>query len=147
MDLPELSLAWPLHYVGDWNGDGDRDMMISVFGLLRFIERSFIDQGYITAQTVGSQTAFGFPCHTPWADADGDTDVDQVDFAAVQACLTGRNDPGGIFDFNRCHCFDRDLNNEGLLTGDSDVEADELMMFLNCMGGPGMPPAPTCGSP
>src|SRR5262249_37139846 len=67
MNLPAFSLAQPLTYVGDWNGDGDKDMMISVFGILRFLERSFIDHGYITAQMVGSQSSFGFTCHTTWA--------------------------------------------------------------------------------
>ncbi len=30
-------------------------------------------------------------CNYPWADADGDGDVDQVDFGAWQACYTGSN--------------------------------------------------------
>src|SRR5207244_12735110 len=52
LNVPAFSLAQPLTYVGDWNGDGDKDLIISVFGILRFIERSFIDHGYVPAQTV-----------------------------------------------------------------------------------------------
>jgi hypothetical protein len=35
---------WP--YVGDWNHDGDADMIIDQYGYTRFVERSFIEYGY-----------------------------------------------------------------------------------------------------
>ena len=70
-------------------------------------------------------------CHTPWADADGDGDVDQDDFGAFQRCFTGdvallaSTDAG-----YPCQCFDRDA------TPDGHVDAGDMAQFLNCMTGP-----------
>ncbi len=65
--------------------------------------------------------------NSPWADADGDGDVDSDDFAAVQRCLTvGNNDPMDP----TCQCFDRNGDNE------IDVEND-LVQFVLCGTGPG----------
>ena len=44
-------------------------------------------------------------CSIPFADIDGDGDVDQVDFGAYQACLTGQGNPNTIYE---CGCFDHD---------------------------------------
>lgn len=63
-------------------------------------------------------------CHLPFADIDGDGDVDQEDFGRFQACLT--NDP---LDFaGDCFCFDR--NNNGMVD-DLDYGA-----FQACATGP-----------
>ncbi len=35
---------WP--FVGDWNHDGDADLIIDQYGYTRFVERSFIEYGY-----------------------------------------------------------------------------------------------------
>jgi PKD repeat protein len=72
------------------------------------------------------------PCNTPFADADGDGDVDQVDFAAFQSCYTGSNPPAGAFDVERCFCFDH----EG---GDSDVDELDYADFEDYATGPGIP--------
>ena len=39
--------------VGDWNHDGDDDIMIQDYYFLRYIERSFIEHGYRQAQVLG----------------------------------------------------------------------------------------------
>jgi hypothetical protein len=36
--------------VGDWNHDGDDDLIIDQYGYTRFVERSFIDHGYRPAR-------------------------------------------------------------------------------------------------
>jgi hypothetical protein len=63
-------------------------------------------------------------CNTPWADADGDSDVDLQDYAQFQLCYTGSGDPGGVFDANDCQCFDRNQ--------DSDVDNLDFLGFVNC---------------
>jgi len=68
----------------------------------------------------------GAPCNIPWADADGDRDVDETDFGAFQRCLTLGN--SAILD--GCGCMDSDL--------DSDVDGDDLSDFLQCAMGPGI---------
>ena len=66
-------------------------------------------------------------------DMDRDGDVDQSDYGLFQACLTGRlvpqNDP---------QCAGARLN------GDAWVDNSDLMIFLGCMGGPGIPGDPQC---
>jgi hypothetical protein len=63
-------------------------------------------------------------CQYPFADADKDRDVDQVDFAAFQLCYTG---PGGGVPPG-CECWDREP--------DSDVDADDFTAFNDCWTGP-----------
>ena len=67
-------------------------------------------------------------CHYPFADADGDGDVDQADFGAWQACYTGEG--GGILP-GYCECFDR--NNSG------SVEGSDFVEFMNCYTGANVP--------
>jgi hypothetical protein len=69
-------------------------------------------------------------CHTPFADTDGDGDVDQMDFAAFQLCYTGAG--GGVPE--GCECWDRDGG-----TGDNDVDANDFTAFSNCWTGPNVP--------
>ena len=56
------------------------------------------------------------PCHTPFADFDQDSDVDQIDFAAFQACYTGQ---GGMVTGD-CLCFDR--VDPGQTQSDGDID-------------------------
>jgi hypothetical protein len=65
-----------------------------------------------------------------WADADQDTDVDQSDFGAFQACLSGT----GTLLPTGCNWADADL--------DHDVDEIDLSAFLDCPAGAGNPP--TC---
>jgi hypothetical protein len=78
-------------------------------------------------------------CPLPFADADVDGDVDQVDFAVFQTCLSG-DQSLDLFDPGLCHCFDRD--------GSDTIDADDLNAFLDCVTGPSIPwttgLAPSC---
>jgi len=71
-------------------------------------------------------------CNDPFADADGDGDVDQDDFAAFQICYTGPG--GGVPD--DCSCFDNDA--------DGDIDTTDLGDFENCASGPAIPADPAC---
>ncbi len=75
-------------------------------------------------------------CSDPFADSDGDEDVDQADFGAIQRCLTGDGDPEGVFDALGCGCFDHD--------NDRDVDQTELSLMLACISGPGITADATC---
>ena len=91
-----------------------------------------VDQIVIDTKTEPGPPA----CSDPFADADGDGDVDQEDFGSWQACFTGPD--GGIL--AGCECFDRD--NDG--AGDGDVDPDDLDAFEACASGPGIPANDTC---
>ncbi len=74
-------------------------------------------------------------CHDPFADADGDGDVDQTDFAILQKCFTGQG--GGVLNSPcRCDCYNRD--------GDDDVDASDLSAWFDCASGPGIPADKDC---
>jgi hypothetical protein len=67
------------------------------------------------------------------ADFDHDGDVDQLDFGHLQACFSGNTIPQAD-----PACAD------ALLDDDSDVDRDELRIFLGCLSGPGVPADPAC---
>ena len=67
------------------------------------------------------------PCNEPFADIDGDHDVDQVDFGRFQLCLTGN----WVAVERQCECFDRDDN--GVMND------DDLQAFTRCVTGPAIP--------
>jgi hypothetical protein len=81
-------------------------------------------------------------CHTPFADADGDHDVDQTDFAVLQACLTYVTVEGGGQALSdspvKCNCFDTN--------GVDLIDNVDLGKFLNCVSGPGIAADPNCGN-
>ena len=77
-------------------------------------------------------------CYDPFADADNDADVDQEDFAVLQACITGNG--GGMIDEPCCKCFDRPEP----LVGDNDVDQDDMAKFELCASGPGIPALDSC---
>jgi hypothetical protein len=74
-------------------------------------------------------------CNTPWADADGDSDVDMTDFARFQLCYTGSSPGAGEFDPVNCVCFDRNH--------DSDVDNLDFLSFVNCESRANVP-SPGC---
>jgi hypothetical protein len=80
----------------------------------------------LTADEIRNLYLFGFPKGV-WADADGDDDVDQIDFAAFQRCY------GGLVDPTHCLRFDRGR--------DGDVDELDFLKFLDCGTGPGIPTA------
>ncbi len=71
-------------------------------------------------------------CKDPFADHDGDGDVDMDDFGAFQQCFSGRD--GGIA--ADCTCFNRD--------GDNDVDTDDFLKFRLCESGPELIASPVC---
>jgi len=88
--------------------------------------------GYGDRWTVNKTCAEIQPCCPyPFADADKDGDVDQVDFAMFQLCYTGSGGsvPPG------CECWDQD--NAG--TGDGHIDAADFTAFNNCWTGPNVP--------
>jgi hypothetical protein len=80
------------------------------------------------------------PCPDPFADTDDDGDVDQDDFAVLQACFTGDLGPFELPE--ECLCFDR----PGPPNGDDDVDQGDLAAFEVCAltSGPGVPADPAC---
>jgi len=70
-------------------------------------------------------------CPTPFADADGDGDVDQNDFADFQVCFSG----SGNAHSSGCECYDR-LDSLGIQGGDGDVDGNDFVWFENCVSGP-----------
>ncbi|NLX21294.1 MAG: hypothetical protein GXY55_06425 [Phycisphaerae bacterium] len=71
-------------------------------------------------------------CPIPFADSDGDGDVDQVDFGEFQSCFTGLYErlPLG------CECFDRE--------GDGHVDTQDFNRFNACFSGADVPADPNC---
>jgi hypothetical protein len=51
-----LGIGEPKVTVGDWNHDGDDDIMIQDYYFMRFVERSFIEHGYREARPLGFET-------------------------------------------------------------------------------------------
>ncbi len=70
-------------------------------------------------------------------DFDHDRDVDQVDFGHMQECLDPASGP--VLDPN---CLDANLNRDG----DGDITQADLLIFLNCMTGPGGVGDPNCAN-
>jgi len=85
----------------------------------------------------GTTCAETMCCHTPWADADGDTDVDQVDFGIFQACFSGE---GNAYE-DGCECFNRDGPT------DTDIDGDDFIDFSECWSGPKVPWSATPNCP
>jgi hypothetical protein len=80
------------------------------------------------------EIALGPACNNPPQDADGDGDVDLVDFGVFQGCFNGPNRPwvGGAT-LVACICLDAD--------GDADVDLVDFGAFQGCFNGPNRPPA------
>ncbi len=72
-------------------------------------------------------------CASPFADAEGDTDVDQDDFGAFQRCLGAGEDEPLPAD---CRCFDRNADNA--------VDLADFARFQVCVSGPGIKADPAC---
>jgi hypothetical protein len=78
-------------------------------------------------------------CFDPFADADGDGDVDQDDFAVFQLCYTGGATPVPG-DPEYCVCLD--VAPAG--TPDDAIDALDYDAFKNCVSGPNIPANPAC---
>lgn len=67
-------------------------------------------------------------CPIPWADSDGDSDVDMDDYGKFQACFTGSNQPVPA----GCECLDKAKTVPG-------IDLDDFAAFLSCVTGPSVP--------
>jgi hypothetical protein len=76
------------------------------------------------------------PCPVPFADVDGDEDVDQTDFATLQFCFTGQDVAIPAANVDLCRCLNWD--------GDLDVDGDDVSKFEACASGPGVVASKTC---
>ena len=74
-------------------------------------------------------------CPDPFADMDGDQDVDQDDFAVFQGCMT--NGPETLEP--ACKCLDQVSNGE--------IDQDDWDAFEACASGPDVPADETCDDP
>ncbi len=88
------------------------------------------------------QFLFGAPCNFPFADSDGDGDVDHQDFAVLQLCLTGPSGPVPM-EPDYCRCLNRNPETDNAIT---QLDVAE---FINCATGPDIPfddqnPPPGC---
>ncbi len=84
---------------------------------------------------IGSSCSTAVCCYTPYADTDGDGDVDMDDFANFQHCYTiGATEPtlSGY-----CNCLDRGAGPTPVKDG--QIDAADLTAFLNCASGPSIP--------
>ncbi|GMU20748.1 MAG: hypothetical protein AMXMBFR13_08440 [Phycisphaerae bacterium] len=76
------------------------------------------------------------PCHWPFADTDGDRDVDQDDFGLLQRCFNGSNLPFVEASYY-CGCLDRgDDQNTGQALSDGDIDSFDFSAFEDCWSGP-----------
>lgn len=73
-------------------------------------------------------------CPDPFADTDGDQDVDQADFGVWQLCYTGAGQV--IADPTRCDCLDIDHNDR--------IDLADLDAFVSCFRGPAIQASTSC---
>ena len=81
------------------------------------------------------------PCNEPFADTDGDGDVDHDDFGVLQLCITGT---GGTIPSvpEYCVCFDRPEGEPP--AADGDIDQTDIAGFEACASGPDVPADPAC---
>jgi hypothetical protein len=85
-----------------------------------------------------SVTPFAFLlCKSPFADADGDQDVDMDDFGVFQTCYSGSDPRPSTPAY--CFCFDRDTN--------SRIDETDFAAFTACATGAGVPWSATPACP
>ena len=84
------------------------------------------------------------PCNSPPPDIDADGDVDMQDFSVLQLCYTmGTESPGPLS--QECKCLDLgDDDNNGVPDFDGDIDSFDLVAFVDCASGPGVPADPAC---
>ena len=82
---------------------------------------------------VDGSVSFLAVCNDPFADVDGDHDVDSDDIAALQRCLSGQYAPA-----EGCECFNRPLPGH-IYPADSSIDDADVRKFIACSSGPAMP--------
>lgn len=77
----------------------------------------------------------------PCWDQDDDDDIDMVDFAEFQRCLTIGAPAAGVV--ASCECYDV-RSTGGATASDGEVDAWDLAAFTECVSGPGIEADPAC---
>lgn len=82
-------------------------------------------------------------CNDPFADVDGDSDVDHDDFGIFQRCLFN------LVETAECDCLDREYKPDNTWfdpaeDGDGDVDLDDFTKFEACVSGPAVPADKAC---
>ncbi|HRX83744.1 MAG TPA: hypothetical protein P5572_01855 [Phycisphaerae bacterium] len=108
----------------DFHVPETKDYVLAVFG--QFPGHPPDDFGEYELYIAEFRTAPPPPCNDPFADADGDGDVDLGDFEVLQRCPF--NDPVGMLP-PECICFDHDHNGE--------LNGGDLAAFTDCVTGAG----------
>jgi hypothetical protein len=126
--------AWALN--GTWHHEVIDDTLTTTTGNieLRLLRHEKITDMQAVAWDNVKLTVV-LPCNDPWADANGDTFVDMVDFAILQTCLTKGLETQGPLALE-CKCFDR-----GTIGGgpDGQVGDADVTEFIKCVTGPQIP--------
>jgi hypothetical protein len=145
-DTPGMTQSRYTYMTTSWSGTVTTDIAVKI------TERADGTQGgannwpwgIVTADDVKLAGTF-LRCNNPYADADGDGDVDQLDFAVLQSCVTSNG--GGIPSSPEyCRCFDRPEGDPP--TRDGDIDQADVTAFENCASGPGIPANTACdGTP
>ena len=82
-------------------------------------------------------------CNNPFADIDGDTDVDMDDFAVLQRCITSGAPELDVAP--ECNCFDRP--EPGFPNGNGIIDANDVLQFAACGSGAAVPADKNCDGP
>jgi hypothetical protein len=117
--------------IGNQRSDGLADR--GFYGLLdeiSIVDMALAPEQFLIAATQSPEEPCHPGCAYPFADSDGDGDVDQEDFGAFQRCFTGEALFTAVSD-PACLCFDRD--------GSGTVDAEDLELFNRCLSGGGIP--------
>lgn len=123
----ERTVTWTFQANRKWGIDGP-----ATGNYIGMFARNDIDyNGWETSSTKFNYT-FNVTL-SPLPDYDEDTDVDMVDFAWLQSCITGQ--ASGIVPAG---CSDRDMDK------DNDVDIYDVAKFSLCATAPGIPGDPNC---
>lgn len=96
--------------------------------------------GQSASSTVATLLVVEIPCHDPFADSDGDGDVDMYDFGVFQSCFSGLE----FYTDPACRCFDRDGNDVVNALDLGDPWNPQPNTFMACFSGAAIPADPDC---
>ncbi len=96
--------------------------------------------GQSASSTVATLLVVEISCHDPFADSDGDGDVDMYDFGVFQSCFSGLE----FYTDPACRCFDRDGNDVVNAVDFGDPWNPQPNTFMACFSGAAIPADPAC---
>ena len=137
LTVTRLATATPLsgHIVGSYQtpaGENTLDADMANYQGIDIFQSSGAAVSEVLVDNVTAEVLGG--CPRLFADADGDGDVDQVDFGIFQACFTGA--AGGVTD--DCKCLDWNKDNA--------IDRTDLNKFSACFSGPTIKADPACAN-